>query len=66
MRPIEHYDPNKTAAIAADKTSVRLILEMVVQTKQNLRHLDTSSAFTAEEYEHNKPVYVRQQPRLDG
>lgn len=66
MRPHEHFDPSATAAYAADKATVRLVLATAANQSQPLNHFDITSAFTHEEYKFAKPVYIRQPRRFDG
>lgn len=66
MKAKVHYDPDHIASYAADKTSIRALICLATASSMPLRHIDISSAFTAEKYSHNQPVYVRQTPRFDG
>lgn len=66
MAPHIHYDPDNTASYAADKSTIRTLLCLAAASGTPLRHIDISSAFTAERYAYEKPVYVRQIHQFDG
>lgn len=66
FRPHQHYDPDRTAAYAADKTSIRVLIAIAAAKRQPLRAFDISSAYTAEQYTHDRPVYVTQHPLFNG
>lgn len=65
MKPVKHYYPDATPAYAVEKLTVGIIYALEAARRHPLIHLDIKSAFTAEEYNHDKQVYVKQIPRAD-
>ena len=66
MKPGLHYDPNHTTTYTADRTTQRLLIAIHATTKYPLEHFDIKSAYLHEQYQHTKPIYVKQMPRFDG
>eukprot|EP00171_Calliarthron_tuberculosum_P009878 IDg9878t1 len=66
MIPFVHYDPNDTAAYAADRTTIRLLLAMSVQLRLKRRHIDFTAAFLHERYAGPTPLFIKPIPNFDG
>lgn len=66
MAPHVQYNPENPASYAADKSSIRIQLVLAAASVIPLRHIDISSASTAEKYTYDKPAYEKQMTKFDG
>lgn len=61
-----HYDPLKTSAPMADKSSVRLVTSIASQRGWILKHMDMKSTYIHTIFKYLHRVYLREPDRVDG
>lgn len=66
MKPGLHYDPKQTTTYTADRTTQRMLIAMHASQQLPLEHFDIKSAYLHEQYQHEKPIYVKQMSKFNG
>lgn len=66
MEPYKHYDPEKIATYALDKTTARAMFSIAAAQNLLLHHIDIESAFLHERLHPGYPIYVKIPPNFDG
>eukprot|EP00737_Agarophyton_chilense_P005094 gb/GEZJ01007131.1/.p1 GENE.gb/GEZJ01007131.1/~~gb/GEZJ01007131.1/.p1 ORF type:complete len:118 (+),score=12.02 gb/GEZJ01007131.1/:44-355(+) len=63
MKPGLHYDAKHTTTYTADRTTQRILIALHATHNMPMEHFDIKLAYLHENYQHTRPIYVKQMPK---